>query len=41
MNFPYLRFKNKTGFSFILNTTGLGEPTMETTACYKATSIIM
>jgi len=41
MHFPYLRFKNKIGCSFILGTTGLGEPTMATTAFYKATLIIM
>ena len=41
MHFPYLCFKNKIGCSFILGTTGLGEPTMVTIAFYKATFIII
>jgi len=40
MHFPYLRFKNKIGCSFILDTAGLGETTMATTVFHKAALII-
>jgi len=41
MHFPYLRFKNIFGCSFILDTTCIGGTTMATTVFYKATLIIM